>query len=81
VGGDRLVYDEADFPDLPDEEAFDKLKERWPVGRLSTILGIPRDELLRLPRASSVLLSLSENAGNQSVPAPWVSGLARNLAR
>jgi hypothetical protein len=81
VGGERLVYDDADFPDVPDEESFDRLKERWPMGRLATILGIPREELLRLPRASSVLLSLSETALNRAVPAPSVSAIARNLSR
>ncbi|HEY3587457.1 MAG TPA: hypothetical protein VGK85_09910, partial [Myxococcaceae bacterium] len=40
------------------EEAFDKLRERWPMGHLGRLLGLDRQELLRLPRAESVLLPL-----------------------
>jgi len=63
VGGETLCYEdvEVDEDELSDE-AFDKLGERWPMGRLARLLGLARNELLRLPRAQSVLLPLDEDA-------------------
>jgi hypothetical protein len=63
VGGETLRYEEVevDEDDLS-EEAFDKLRERWPMGHLGRLLGLARPELLRLPRADSVLLPLDGDA-------------------
>ncbi len=68
VGGERLRYEDAHLPELDDEEghtphalddkAFEKLKDRWPLGHLARVLGTTREALLRLPRAPSVLLPL-----------------------
>ncbi len=60
VGGDLLRYEEAELPDDEegelDERAFDKLKARWPLGHLATVLGVSREELIRIPRAATALL-------------------------
>jgi len=63
VGGETLRYEdvEADEEALSDE-GFEKLRERWPMGHLGRLLGLPRAELLRLPYARSVLLPLDVDA-------------------
>ena len=63
VGGETLCYEdvEVDEDELSDD-AFDKLRGRWPMGRLGRLLGLARPELLRLPRAQSVLLPLDVDA-------------------
>jgi hypothetical protein len=59
VGGETLCYEETEIEDdTLSEEAFDKLRERWPMGRLGRLLGLTRPELLRLPYARSVLIAL-----------------------
>jgi hypothetical protein len=63
VGGETLLYDEEELEDdALSEEAFDKLRERWPMGHLGRLLGMTRAEVLRLPYARSVLLPLDANA-------------------
>src|SRR5215469_4925937 len=63
VGGETLRYEEVDVDeDDLSEEAFDKPRERWPMGHLGRLLGLDRQELLRLPRAESVLLPLDVDA-------------------
>jgi len=59
VGGETLLYEEQDLEveDLS-EAAFDALRERWPLGWLAQLLGLGREELLRLPYAPGALLSL-----------------------
>jgi hypothetical protein len=63
VGGETLRYDEAEIEDdALSEEAFEKLRERWPMGHLGRLLGLARGELLRLPYARSVLVPLESDA-------------------
>ena len=63
VGGETLRYDEAEIEDdALSEEAFEKLRARWPIGHLGRLLGLDRQELLRLPYARSVLIPLDEGA-------------------
>ena len=63
VGGETLRYDEVDPPtDAADENAFEEIKSRWPLGYLAQILGVTRSELIKLPRAPSVLLDLGGTA-------------------
>ncbi|HSP18335.1 MAG TPA: hypothetical protein VLQ79_02400 [Myxococcaceae bacterium] len=63
VGGETLRYDDAEIEDdALSEEAFEKLRERWPMGRLGRLLGLARSELLRLPDARSVLVPLESDA-------------------
>ena len=65
VGGECLKY--ADFDpgdeDVLDEEHFERIKQRWPLGRLAQIFGLSRDELIQMPRARSVLWSLDGAPG------------------
>jgi hypothetical protein len=60
VGGERLFYEDFDpgDEDMDDEFEFEKLKHRWPLGRLAHIFGMSRQELLAMPRAKSALLNL-----------------------
>jgi hypothetical protein len=63
VGGERLLVEDFEFPDEDDEEiddeAFEKLKEKWPLGHLARVFGLSRDDLVRMPRlAQGVLLDL-----------------------
>jgi hypothetical protein len=62
VGGERLLVADAELPDEDhdfDDDAFEKMKQRWPLGHLARVYGVTRDELVRLPRsARSVLIDL-----------------------
>ena len=60
VGGERVEYDRVDAPGTDEELA--ELNARWPLGYLARILGVTRDELVKLPRSPSALLEL-EGAG------------------
>jgi hypothetical protein len=63
VGGETLRYEEAEIDsDELSEEAFETLRDRWPMARLGRLLGLTRDELLRLPYARSVLIRLDGDA-------------------
>jgi hypothetical protein len=59
VGGETILYEEQDL-DLEDlsEADFDALREHWPMGRLAQLLGLGREELLRLPYAPGSLFAL-----------------------
>ncbi len=60
VGGELLRYEEVELPDdEPDDEAFARLQARWPLGHLARVMGVAREELLRIPRQSTALLELS----------------------
>ncbi|MBI3182480.1 MAG: hypothetical protein HYZ28_10075 [Myxococcales bacterium] len=65
VGGETVHYLDAELPD--DEElddlSFEKLKSRWPMGHLAKVLGVTREELVRIPRAKTVLLPLDGRPG------------------
>lgn len=62
VGGERIVYEDAELPEdeegEPDEVAFERLKSRWPIGHLARVLGVSRSELVRIPRAPTLLFNL-----------------------
>jgi hypothetical protein len=75
VGGETLRYDDAEVDDHElSEEAFEEVRERWPMGRLGRLLGLSRAELLRLPYAPSVLVPLEVDA--PPALAPLFAGLA-----
>ncbi len=60
VGGELLRYEDAELPDdEDDDEAFERAQARWPLGHMARVLGIERNELLRIPRKSSALIELS----------------------
>jgi len=60
VGGELLRYVDVDFDiDEDDDVAFQKLKNKWPIGHLARVLGVAREELLRLPRQSTALIDLA----------------------
>ena len=87
VGGERLVYSDVEVPEELDVEgdaaAFERLRARWPLGHLAQVLGLSRAELLRLPRSSSVLLSLDArgSAQRESLQALLPGGAAEPLLR
>lgn len=58
VGGERLDYDEVDPPAAANDEEFEQLNSRWPLGYLARILGVSRNDLVKLPRAPCALLEL-----------------------
>lgn len=58
VGGELLRYVDVDFDEGDDDTAFEKLKAKWPLGHLARVLGIAREELIRLPRQATVLIEL-----------------------
>lgn len=88
VGGDRVVYEDVELPDAPedmDDAAFKLLRSRWPLGHLAYVFGLTRDELLGLRRtASSVLLSLDgEDADSrleELLPSPQLSLITPDAA-
>jgi len=58
VGGELLRYEDADLPDDDDERTFARLKQRWPLGHLARVLGVDREELIRIPRQPTMLIDL-----------------------
>jgi hypothetical protein len=62
VGGETLHYEDADFPDGDEdgELSFSIMKNKWPMGHLAKVLGVTREELIRLPRQKTALLDLSK---------------------
>lgn len=58
VGGDELRYETVDL-DEDDELAFERAKKSWPLSHLARVLGVPREELIRIPRRPMVLIDLS----------------------
>lgn len=65
VGGELVRYVDVDC-DLEDDSAFERLKRSWPLGHLGRVLGVPREELIRLPRQRTVLIEL----GRRYAPQP-----------
>lgn len=64
VGGETVRYEDAESDDEEiSEEAFEALRSRWPMGYLARLLGLGREELLRLPYARSVLMPLDVESG------------------
>lgn len=49
---------EEDVDDELDEQAFERLKEKWPLGQLARKLSFSRKELLSMPRGQTVWLPL-----------------------
>ena len=69
VGGELLRYEDAELPeDENDDQAFEKLQQKWPLGHVARVLGIDREELLRIPRKSSALIELN---GHQEPKPLW----------
>src|SRR5262249_36900444 len=63
VGGEALHYEDVDgLLETADDEAFEAIKSRWPLGYLAQILGVNREDLVRLPRSPSSLLELEGEA-------------------
>lgn len=61
VGGELLRYEDAELPDDEDDDAaFLRAQAKWPLGHMARVLGIERNELLRIPRKSSALIELSK---------------------
>jgi len=64
VGGETVRYEDAEIDDDEiSEEAFEALRNRWPMAHLGRLLGLTREEILRLPYARSVLMPLDVDAG------------------
>ncbi len=65
VGGERLEYDQLELEgeggDLSDA-AFNREKQRWPLGHLARILGVERRLLESIPELPKLPLSLDEAA-------------------
>lgn len=59
VGGEVLRYEDAELPDDEDDLAFHKAQAKWPLGYLSRVLGIRREQLLRIPRQATAFIDLS----------------------
>ncbi len=81
VGGERMQYADAPLPDDEDTEldelSFERLKAKWPIGHLGKVYGVTREELLRMPRSTSLLLTLDggtpENSLSELLAAPRAS--------
>ncbi len=59
VGGEQLRYVDAELlEDDEDELAFERLRDKWPLGHLARVLGVAREELIRLPRQATALIDL-----------------------
>lgn len=83
VGGESLDYADTELPDDDSEQAFEKMKQRWPLGHLARVLGVTRETLARLPRSESVLLPLERRlkVGPLWDLLPHVAGPGRPLPR
>lgn len=61
VGGELLRYVDVELDDEDeDDAAFEKLKNKWPMGHLARVLGVAREELIRIPRQATVLIDLAK---------------------
>lgn len=60
VGGEALRYEDAELPDDDDERAFEKVQAKWPLGHLARVLGIRREQLLRIPRHATAFIDLGK---------------------
>ncbi len=63
VGGELVRYADVELPEDDDgdgDQAFARLQGKWPLGHVARVLGIAREQLLRIPRQSSALLHLGE---------------------
>jgi hypothetical protein len=60
VGGERLFYEDFDPGDIDidNEDKFERIKLRWPLGHLAHVFGLSRKDLLAMPRAKSALLNI-----------------------
>jgi hypothetical protein len=58
VGGEVLRYEDADLPEDEDDGAFQKAQAKWPLGYVARVLGIRREQLLRIPRHQTAFLDL-----------------------
>jgi hypothetical protein len=81
VGGERLEYHQLELPETEDgtltDAAFDREKQRWPLGHLGRILGVERRTLETIPELPKLPLSLDE-----AVPASaWDALLAQGNPR
>ncbi len=59
VGGERLSVVDAELPeglDELDDAAFERMKEKWPLGHLARVYGVSRRDLVRMPRAARGVL-------------------------
>ncbi|MDX2015215.1 MAG: hypothetical protein SFW67_33790 [Myxococcaceae bacterium] len=78
VGGETLRYVDVELPDDEDDEAaFERLKSKWPLGHLARVLGVAREELIRLPRQATVLVEL----GREYAPQPLWQLFPESLRR
>ena len=65
VGGELLRYEDAELPDDDEEGSFEKAQTKWPLGHLSRVLGVQREELIRIPRQTTVLIDLGRPTASQ----------------
>lgn len=67
VGGESLKYEDAELPEDEDDDELDfqRLKKKWPMGHLAKVLGVEREELIRLPRQETALLDFSRQVPGQ----------------
>lgn len=69
LGREELRYDDVDLPmdgeGGVDDEAFEVLRNRWPIGRLAAAFGVTRHELLALPRSPSALVRLDGSGAGE----------------
>ncbi|MGQ0507438.1 MAG: hypothetical protein ACT4TC_19200 [Myxococcaceae bacterium] len=78
VGGERMRYADAltqDDDDDLDEVSFERMKSKWPLGHLAKVYGVAREEIIRLPRTTSLLLSLDGTEPNLTLDALLQQGL------
>lgn len=65
VGGELLRYEDAVLPDDDDDVDFEKLQQKWPLGHLARVMGVAREEIIRIPRQSTALLELGSTVQPQ----------------
>jgi hypothetical protein len=56
VGGEVLRYDTVDLDE--DEATFERQQAKWPLSHLARVLGVAREELIRIPRRPMVLIDM-----------------------
>lgn len=70
LGREALHYDDVDLPmdgeGGVDDDAFEALRTRWPIGRLAAAFGVTRQDLLALPRSPSALVRLDGSRAGEN---------------
>jgi hypothetical protein len=81
VGGEVVNYGDFELEDADDEAAYAKAVEKWPLGHLARVLGVNRNELIRVARRPTALIDLKSPIAPQALWALLPNPTGESLQR